>query len=74
MLETKIDKMGRAVIPSEIRRILDTKEGDHIEWRIEGNKIIIKKKIVTDFIWIDFKVPVGNLFKNLMHFAFKNLP
>ncbi len=48
MLETKIDKMGRTVIPSEIRKMLNIKEGDYVEWRIEGNKIIIKKKNETD--------------------------
>jgi len=45
---TKVDKMGRTVIPSEIRRILEIKEGDYIEWTIENNKVIVKKKISVD--------------------------
>ena len=48
MVKTKIDKMGRAVIPSEIRKLFDIKEGDYVEWSIEGNNITIKKKSETD--------------------------
>jgi len=45
---TKVDKMGRTVIPSGIRKILNIKEGDYIEWTIENNKIIIRKKMPID--------------------------
>ena len=45
---TKVDKMGRTVIPSGIRKILNIKEGDYIEWTIENNKVIIRKKMPID--------------------------
>jgi len=48
MVLTKVDKMGRTVIPSEIRKILEIKEGDYIEWTIENNKVIVRKKISVD--------------------------
>jgi len=31
MITTKVDKMGRTVIPSLIRRMLNIKEGDYVE-------------------------------------------
>lgn len=45
---TKVDKMGRTVIPSNIRKILNIKEGDYIEWTIENNKAIVRKKVSID--------------------------
>jgi len=48
MVLAKVDKMGRTVIPSEIRKILEIKEGDYIEWTIENNKVIVRKKISVD--------------------------
>ena len=48
MVLTKVDKVGRTVIPSEIRKILEIKEGDYIEWTIENNKVIVRKKISVD--------------------------
>jgi len=45
---TKVDKMGRTVIPSNIRKILNIKEGDYIEWTIENNKVIVRKKASID--------------------------
>ncbi|MCD6513791.1 MAG: AbrB/MazE/SpoVT family DNA-binding domain-containing protein [Candidatus Odinarchaeota archaeon] len=48
MITTKVDKMGRTVIPSKIRKLLNLKEGDLIEWIIENNKIVIKKYLHID--------------------------
>ncbi|MGQ4834179.1 MAG: AbrB/MazE/SpoVT family DNA-binding domain-containing protein [Candidatus Asgardarchaeia archaeon] len=48
MITTKVDKMGRTVIPSKIRKLLNLKEGDVIEWIIENNRIIIKKYMHID--------------------------
>lgn len=39
----KIDDLGRVVVPKELRRTLDIKEGDPIEIFIEGDVIILKK-------------------------------
>lgn len=39
----KIDPLGRIVIPKELRRTLDLKEGDPMEIFVEGNQIITKK-------------------------------
>lgn len=48
MIRTKIDKMGRTVIPSPIRRFLEIKEGDYVEWLVEDNKVIVRKKLNLD--------------------------
>lgn len=45
---TKIDKMGRTVVPSPIRKIMDIKEGDYIEWVIEDGKIYVRKRLKID--------------------------
>jgi len=48
MIMTKVDKMGRTVIPSPIRKILDLKEGDYVEWSVEEGRIVIRKKLSLD--------------------------
>ena len=48
MLTSKIDKMGRTVIPSLIRKVLDLKEGDYVEWLIDEGRVVIRKKIQVD--------------------------
>ena len=39
----KIDEMGRVVIPMEIRRTLDIKDGDSLEIYIDKEDIIFRK-------------------------------
>ena len=39
----KLDRLGRYVIPMEIRKNLDIKERDRLEVYTEGNKIILRK-------------------------------
>ena len=40
--KTKISSQGRTVIPVEIREELGIKEGEEIEWTLEGEAIIVK--------------------------------
>lgn len=39
----KVDRLGRVVIPIELRRSLDIEEKDALEIFIEGENIILKK-------------------------------
>ncbi|MVX62265.1 AbrB/MazE/SpoVT family DNA-binding domain-containing protein [Clostridium chromiireducens] len=39
----KIDELGRIVIPKELRRTMDIKEGDSLEIYTEHNNIILRK-------------------------------
>jgi len=45
MITTKVDKMGRTVIPSPVRKVLGIKEGDYVEWIIEEGRVIVRKKL-----------------------------
>jgi len=45
MERSKLDKLGRTVVPSKIRNFLGIKTGDTIEWIIRGNDVIIRKSI-----------------------------
>jgi transcriptional pleiotropic regulator of transition state genes len=38
-----IDQLGRVVIPIELRRTLDIKEGDPLEIYVDGDRIMLKK-------------------------------
>lgn len=38
----RIDDLGRVVIPKEIRRKLNIKEGDPLELSFDGNKVIFE--------------------------------
>lgn len=40
----RVDELGRIVIPVEIRKILCIKEGENLEFNIQNNEIILKKK------------------------------
>lgn len=42
-LERKIDRVGRIVIPSDIRRDLDMPKGTRCVFRVNGNKIILER-------------------------------
>ncbi|MCU5716702.1 AbrB/MazE/SpoVT family DNA-binding domain-containing protein [Bacillus cereus] len=39
----KIDHLGRVVIPIELRRLLEIREGDPVEVFVTKNEIILKK-------------------------------
>ncbi|MFC4102881.1 AbrB/MazE/SpoVT family DNA-binding domain-containing protein [Paenibacillus xanthanilyticus] len=39
----KVDELGRVVIPVELRRTLDIKEGESLEIFVNGEQIMLKK-------------------------------
>ena len=39
----KVDELGRIVLPSEIRKILDINPKDAVEFFMDGDKIVIQK-------------------------------
>lgn len=41
---TRVGKYYRTTVPREVRKILELTENDEIEWILEENKIIIKKR------------------------------
>jgi len=43
----KIDDLGRIVLPAEIRRSFDLREGDHIDIAVDDGKIILSKRLNT---------------------------
>lgn len=44
----KVIRHGQITLPAEFRRALDLKEGDYLEVEIEGDRIILKPKVVLD--------------------------
>ena len=42
-LPRRIDHLGRIVIPAELRRLLDIKEGDYVQFSAEHNRVVIEK-------------------------------
>jgi AbrB family transcriptional regulator, transcriptional pleiotropic regulator of transition state genes len=43
----KVDDLGRIVLPAEIRRSFDIREGDHIDIAVDDGKIILSKQLNT---------------------------
>ncbi|MGH2752382.1 MAG: AbrB/MazE/SpoVT family DNA-binding domain-containing protein [Actinomycetota bacterium] len=41
----KIDELGRIVLPSELRRVFGIHEGDELEISVEGEQIILNKRL-----------------------------
>lgn len=39
----KVDELGRVVIPKELRRTLDIKEGDPLEIYVDGDRVVLRK-------------------------------
>lgn len=39
----KVDRLGRVVLPIELRRTLDIAEGDELEMHMEDHRIVLKK-------------------------------
>lgn len=40
----KVDDLGRIVLPAELRRSFDIREGDHIDIAVEEDRIVLSKK------------------------------
>ena len=41
--ETRIGKYFRTTVPREVRKILEIKENDIVEWMLEKDRIIVRK-------------------------------
>jgi transcriptional pleiotropic regulator of transition state genes len=41
----KIDELGRIVLPSELRRVFGIHEGDELEISVDGEHIILNKRL-----------------------------
>jgi AbrB family transcriptional regulator, transcriptional pleiotropic regulator of transition state genes len=39
----KVDNLGRFVLPKEIRRTMEIKENDPLEFYVEDNSVVLKK-------------------------------
>jgi len=44
-VEVKVHRKGIIVIPAEVRRRLNVKEGSVMELEVEGDKIVLKRKM-----------------------------
>ena len=44
----RIDDLGRVVVPKEIRRSLNIREGDPLELFLDGDKVYFQKYIPTE--------------------------
>jgi transcriptional pleiotropic regulator of transition state genes len=40
----KIDELGRIVLPSELRKVFNIREGDELEISVDGEKVILQKR------------------------------
>lgn len=53
-MEVKVHRKGIIVIPAEVRRRLNIKEGSVMELGIEGDKIVLKRKMtLLDMYGVD---------------------
>ncbi len=43
LAKTRIGKYFRTTVPREVRKILEIKENDIVEWVLEKDKIIVRK-------------------------------
>jgi transcriptional pleiotropic regulator of transition state genes len=41
----KIDRLGRIVIPNDIRKTLKLQSGDTVEIKVENGAVIVKKEV-----------------------------
>ena len=44
-ISRNIDELGRIVVPKEMRKALDIKDNDPIEITMEGDRIILRKRV-----------------------------
>lgn len=42
-IKREVDKLGRIVLPIELRRSMELESGDAVEIYVEGNKVILEK-------------------------------
>ena len=40
-----VDELGRLVVPKEMRKALDIKDNDPVEITMEGDRIILRKRV-----------------------------
>jgi len=54
LVEVKVHRKGIIVIPAEVRRRLNIKEGSVMELEVEGDKIVLKRKMtLLDMYGVD---------------------
>jgi len=41
---TRIGKYYRTTVPREVRRILELKENDEIEWILESDRVVVRRR------------------------------
>lgn len=46
-MSRRVDDLGRIVLPAELRRTFDIREGDHLEISIDGEQIVLEKRRTT---------------------------
>lgn len=46
-MSRRLDDLGRIVLPAELRRTFDLREGDHLEIAVDGETIILAKRRST---------------------------
>lgn len=61
----KLDELGRIVLPSELRKVLDLNEKDSVEIYVSGESIILKKYTPACLFC--------NSADNIIHFRGKNI-
>ena len=65
LVEVKVHRKGIIVIPAEVRRRLNIKEGSVMELEVEGDKIVLKRKMtLLDMYGVD-KVMGNSALKEL---------
>jgi len=42
---TRIGRYYRTTVPREVRRILELRENDEIEWVLENDRVIVRKRL-----------------------------
>ena len=44
MRTSRLDKLGKVTVPTEIRQALNIQENDELEWVVLGNSVTVRKK------------------------------
>jgi len=47
---TKLSSRGQIVIPKEIRKSLSWEAGDHVAVEVEGDKVILRRLVLTEYL------------------------
>jgi antitoxin PrlF len=53
MLASKVTEKYQATIHTDVRNFLHLKKGDRVTFKIEGNKVVLKKLPYTDYEYLD---------------------